>query len=97
MTIGERIIYFRELRGFTTNKLANLSGISQSFLRDVEMNNKGISVENLSVICDALKVSLRDFFDMPEENDSISTELLSAINKLSSEQQIKLLNFIKSL
>lgn len=36
MNIGERIAYFRSSKGLTVNKLANLSGISQSYLRDIE-------------------------------------------------------------
>lgn len=97
MTVGERIIYLRKLRGYTTNKLANLSGLSQSFLRDVELNKRGISVESLSVLCDTLKISVKDFFDIPEETTSIDDELFTSIKKLSNEQQQKLLSFIKSL
>lgn len=97
MTVGERIAHFRGIRGYTTNKLANLSGISQSFLRDVELDNKGISVENLAIVCDALNISLKDFFDVPQDEIPLSQELITALGKLSLEQQIKLLDFLNSL
>ena len=61
MNVGERIRYFRTLKGYTTNKLANLSGISQSYLRDVELGNKNPTIETLSYVCDALNISLQDF------------------------------------
>ena len=48
MNVGERIKELREKRGLTVNKLANLAGISQSYLRDVELGNKNPTVETLS-------------------------------------------------
>ena len=54
MEIGKRIIDLREQKGWTTNRLANQCGLSQSFLRSVELEEKGISVESLSLICDAV-------------------------------------------
>ena len=62
MDIGKRIISLREQKGWTTNRLANMSGVSQSFLRAVELGQKGISVESLSAVCWALGVSLETFF-----------------------------------
>lgn len=62
MEVGKRITELRERAGITTNKLANLSGLSQSFVRSVELGEKNITVENLGLICEALQVSPRDFF-----------------------------------
>ena len=70
MEIGKRIMELREAAGWTTNRLANLCGLSQSFLRSVELGEKGISVENLQLICDTLHISLRDFFDVPSDHDT---------------------------
>ena len=61
MEIGERIIALREAKGWTTNRLANQCGLSQSFLRSVELGEKGISVENLALICGALG----EFYNLP--------------------------------
>ena len=66
MEVGKRITELRTNRGLTTNKLANLCGLSQSFVRSVELGEKGITVEKLSLLCDALDISLRDFFDVPD-------------------------------
>ena len=40
MDIGYLIKQFRTSKGYSVNKLANMSGISQSYLRDVELGNK---------------------------------------------------------
>ena len=63
MDIGTRISYFRNAKQYSVNRLATLAGISQSYLRDVELGKKNPTVEVLSYICDALDLSLRDFFD----------------------------------
>lgn len=95
MDIGKRIMELREKKGITTNKLANIAGVSQSHLRDIELGNKGVTVETLSYFCDALGISMKEFFD--ESETKINPFLLSALEKLSDEQQIKLAVFLNSL
>ena len=63
MNIGKRITFFRTAKNYSVNKLATLSGISQSYLRDIELGNKNPTIEILSYICEALNISLREFFD----------------------------------
>lgn len=65
MDVAARLIALREARGYTTNRLANLAGVSQSFVRDIERRAKRPTVETLSLLCDALGVSLRDFLTSP--------------------------------
>lgn len=96
MDVGKRITQLREHMNITTNRLANLCGLSQSFIRSVELGEKGITVENLSLICDVFHISLRNFFDVPSEDDSAS-ELKRQIDRLSPEQQEKLTAFLKSI
>ena len=95
MDIGKRIKSLREAKGLTVNRLANMSGISQSFLRDVELGNKNPTVETLSYFCEALNISLTDFFN--EADSEINPYLKTSIKKLNDEQQVKLADFINSL
>ena len=95
MNVGKRIKELREKKGFTVNKLANLAGISQSYLRDVELGNKNPTVETLSYFCDALGVSLKDFFD--DTDNEINVFLKSELARLTEEQQLKLAEFIRTL
>lgn len=92
MDIGKRIIILREKKNISTNKLANISGVSQSYLRDVENNVKNPTIEMLSYICYGLGISLQEFFN--ETIPEISPFLYSAIQLLSEEEQIKLSEFI---
>ena len=97
MEIGRRIAELRETAGWTTNRLANLCGLSQSFLRSVELGEKGISVENLQLICDTLHISLRDFFDIPSDQDTERDRLLRQITKLTEEQKLALIGFLETM
>ena len=97
MCIGSRIRQFREAKGITTNRLANICGISQSFLRSVELGEKGISVENLQLICDALKIPLSVFFNEEDNEQTLDEELISAVKNLQPVQKRALLDFIRTL
>lgn len=94
MDIGCRIIELREAKGWSTNRLANLCGLSQSFLRAVELNEKGISVESLRLLCDALDVSLHQFFAYTEAEDDA---LLSELSHLTPRQKNALREFLRTL
>ncbi len=95
MDVGKRIKALREVKGITVNRLANIAGISQSFLRDIELGNKNPTVETLSYFCEALNITLSEFFN--DSDHEISPFLRSAIKSLNDNQQIKLADFINSL
>lgn len=95
MDVSNRIIQLREVRGLSTNKLANKAGISQSHLRDIEMGKKNPTIEVLSYICEALGVSIKVFFTT--EDEQIHPFLQSALDKLNLEEQIKLAEFINQI
>lgn len=81
--VGKRIIELREMRDMTTNFLANLSGVSQSFLREVELGNKQPTTLTLAAICDALEIDLKEFFNYEEEKD----EFQKIISTLTQKQR----------
>lgn len=97
MDIGERIIFLRTAKQYSVNKLANLAGISQSYLRDIELGNKNPTVEILSYICDALDLSLSDFFN-DNKLDSIATDpFTEKLYRLTPKQKNALMDFLDSM
>ncbi|MBE7058005.1 MAG: helix-turn-helix transcriptional regulator [Ruminococcaceae bacterium] len=92
MDVGKRITFLREKKGITVNKLANLSGVSQSYLRDIELGKKQPTVEYLEYICYGLDISLKDFFDTDN-----SSELNGTLSKLTDKQRKKLQEFLETL
>lgn len=97
MNIANRIKYFRTMKGYSVNKLANLSGVSQSYLRDVELGNKNPTVEFISILCDTLDISLKDFFDEETENSFTDDSLITSIYKLSPKQRDALHVFLETI
>ncbi len=97
MDIANRIRFFRERKGVTVNKLANLAGISQSFLRDVELGRKNPTVETVSHLCGALGITLGDFFSDDTPSALTDSDLLQQIYRLTQEQQDALKAFLKTL
>lgn len=93
--VGARIVQLRQKKNITTNKLANMAGVSQSFLRDIELGNKKPTVETLSYICAALGVSLQSFFSC--EEDALQPFLLSALRLLNEQEQMKLAALIEEM
>ena len=66
------------------------------FLREIELGLKKPGIDTLSYICDALHISMRDFFD-DEELSKKEDELMQEINKLTMSQRCALLKFLKTL
>ncbi len=93
MDISKRLVDLRDLCGFTQNGLAEKAGVSQSHLRRVELGQADITVNHLELLCDAMDISLKDFFNFREERDEIS----SAFSALSPKQKKLLLAFLESL
>ncbi len=70
MTIGEacrhRIAELCKERAITLNKLAILSGITQSTLNNIASGrNHSVTVSTLKKVCDGLEITILDFFNAP--------------------------------
>lgn len=97
MDVGLKIKELREMKGYSVNKLANMAGVSQSYLRDIELGNKNPTISFLSLLCEQLGISLRDFFSDFSETSFENEPLIQKIYKMSPEQRVKLLDFLNSL
>lgn len=61
--LGVRIYKLRNEAGLTQNSLALKAGISVKYLQNLESKNpKSVSLEVIKRLCDALSISLSDFF-----------------------------------
>lgn len=96
--LGKRIAQLREQCGFTINSLSHHTGISQSYLRDLELGNKNNpSVEIIYIICDRLGISLKDFFDIDTPVDKKNDPLRVRLSQLDKNQKEALLAFLNTV
>lgn len=93
MDVGNRIKQLREQNMYSQNYLADIAGISQTHLRRVELGTADITVGHLQLVCDALGISLKDFFNVSEELEDISASIFN----FTPKQRILLLEFLKSI
>lgn len=95
--IGTRIRECRELMGYTREQLAEKINVSPRFVYDIELGNKGMSVETLSKIGQALDVPV-DYilFGRQAENMPISPETLALIQQCPDNKMTNLNEIIKN-
>ncbi|HWQ71901.1 MAG TPA: helix-turn-helix domain-containing protein [Desulfitobacteriaceae bacterium] len=59
-TVGQRIAYYRKLKGLKQKELAELAGIQENYLDRIETGEKTVGILRLTRIAWALDVSLRE-------------------------------------
>jgi transcriptional regulator with XRE-family HTH domain len=77
MNIGKKITELRLLNGIKSiTALSKISGLSQSYISQIENGTRKCPLESLNSICEALNISMSDFFKDAE----LSKKQLEYIN-----------------
>lgn len=79
----------------TAKELSEKIEISPSFISAVENNSTKLSLKTLQKICDALDVTLAEFFN--EDLSSVEQRLISSIKRLPQEKKYELMKFLEDL
>ena len=82
INVGERIRYFRKLRGWSQEALALQADINPAFLGHLERGLKSPTVKTLEKIVAALDISLAELFADPERVTNTEEQLLNQIHDL---------------
>ena len=73
--VRQRILELCAQREITVNRLATLSGVTQSTVNNIiSGRNNSTTVATIKKLCDGLDITLRDFFDS-EAFDSLEQEI----------------------
>ena len=68
--VRSRILELCRQRHITINRLATLSGVTQSTINNiVSGRNNSATVATIKKLCDGLDITLRDFFNVPAFDD----------------------------
>jgi len=93
MNVSERLVELRHKCWLTQNGLAEKAGVSQTHLRRVELGQADITIGHLQLLCDAMGITLQEFFNTNTGDDELSI----ALSKLTPKQKKLLIAFIESL
>ncbi|MCR4429870.1 MAG: helix-turn-helix domain-containing protein [Tepidanaerobacteraceae bacterium] len=94
MNIGDRIRKLREKMGLSNRQLALKAGLSQPVMYRIENGSRRADIETIEKICNALGITLSDFFNFDGERTNPEyLELIKNAKNLSPEQ-LKILNDI---
>lgn len=98
--IGNRIYDLRKKLNMSMQEFAELLGSSAGYISDLEKGKSTPSISLLISICDALHISLNDFFSSISKPEPLTPELhnlLDSARTLTPDQIRKLTSFIESL
>lgn len=87
MNVSTKLRNLRKSNNLTLKELSTKSGISISFISDIENRRRNPSIDTLEILAKALNVSVNEFFD--ENNKSTSKNSLSKKDKKSIEKDLK--------
>lgn len=93
---GKRISEIRNMRGYTRECLAGMTGISVKFLYEIESGRKGFSAGNLYYICNALDVHV-DYILFGSENVEYDQQLKEALELFKINQTDSLGAVLKAI
>ena len=63
---GQAVIKIRLARGISREQLADLCGLHRTYISDIELGKRNVSLENIDRIALSLNVSLSEFFQEVE-------------------------------
>lgn len=78
-------------------ELAQKAYISQPYLSDIENGRTTPSLDKLTTICDALEITLAEFFGYESELTPDLMRLLENMKKLTEEERSHLADFIEEI
>lgn len=99
-TIGKRLKAEREALKMKQPEFARLIGLTQSFLWDLEKDNKTMSADKFMGVCDALGITAEYLYygkgvrEM-DERSRLEQELLTVFRKASAEDQRKIIGSVR--
>ena len=100
MDIAERLKESRKAKNLSVYKLSQISGVSETHIRDLERGDRNPSFDTLSRLVKPLGLSLAEMFRDSEDVSYLNSkerELVECYRMLSDDKAEKLLEFLKTL
>ena len=98
--IGQRIRNYRVQKGFSQERLAELSGCHPTYIGQIERGEKNATLESIEKISSALKIPLSTLFEKLEPQNaskSIPLQCYELLLAQSKEEQEQLFHILSSI
>lgn len=100
MDVLKRIEFLRKQKGWSVYKLCNEADLSPSALTNLYARNNYPSIPTVMKICDALQISLAEFFNENCKSCDLSPaeqEMLEKFRKLNNNEKTAVTGLIENL
>ena len=101
INIGERIRYYRKLRGWSQETLALQAELNPAFLGHLERGLKSPTVKTLEKIAAALDISMSELFADPQpvagEKEQLLNRICDLIKDMSNENLEKIFLILQNI
>lgn len=100
MDISKRLKNIRTAKEISVYKLAQLSGVSETHIRDLERGDRNPSLDTISKLASAMGLSLPELFNETDKVSYLSDKeklLVECFRNLSDDKADALLAFLKTL
>jgi transcriptional regulator with XRE-family HTH domain len=97
--VGDRVRFFRKLKGWTQENLAEKSGLQYTYIGGVERGTRNISLKTLGKIINALNIPPHEIFlfDQVDENNELidKKRLMEMLTSLLAERDLVELELVQ--
>lgn len=67
---GKKVKEFRTTQKISQESLADLAGLDRTYISDIEKGKRNVSIETIQKISIALKIEMKDFFEINHHDTS---------------------------
>ena len=97
--VGNRLREIRNNKGLTQEQVAHIANVTPAYFGLVERGEKNITVSTLEKICNALNISLAEFFSPARKDrtdvDNVSMQIINQLTGKSDFEKHKILKLVK--
>ena len=97
LEFGERLAHLRSIKNVSAREMSLSIGLSANHINKIENGKILPSMTAFFDICDYLKISPKDYFDLESNNPNLVSEMVNDYNRLDSDAQANVAGIIKGL
>ncbi|MFD2368888.1 helix-turn-helix domain-containing protein [Brevibacillus sp. GCM10020057] len=97
--LGEQLRFLRKEKGWSQDKLAELSGLHTNYIGQIERGEKNLTIETLYKVTTGLGISLEELFQSidPKHRQTGLTKIVELLSQRPVEDQAMVLHLVQTI